>query len=169
MKRVLLLCAVVSVGVFTSLAMAAPTGTITPYVHCTSGSATIPAGQQLVIRSAWATLTPGQAAKFLDHQQIVWSLYTGDGSTLLASSTPAAFGDTTYWSQPVEGTGTIDGVQRKRFLMTYLAPTGVTLQIGESVKLVYSFETDTKLDDGFGYRTAAGTVYATTGCVITGA
>lgn len=168
MKAFIALCAVACTGIFASLALAAPSGTITPYVHCSDGQETVPGGSQLIVRSAWATGSWGNVQKFLDHQKITWSVYSADGSTLLASRTPSAFGDKTFWSEPQFGVGTIDGQDKSRWLTTYLAPTGVTVATGQSVKLVYNWSVDKKLDDDFGYDIRPGTIAETTSCVITG-
>jgi hypothetical protein len=58
----------VFIAYFVPAAAAAPTAVITPYVYCADRQETVPAGQEIVIRSAWATGSWGNVSKFLDSQ-----------------------------------------------------------------------------------------------------
>jgi hypothetical protein len=166
----------IAAGVVVAAAGAVPNaGNFRPYV-CTDGFETIPAGQELVVKVGWATGSFGNVEKFLDHQKVTLEIRSGDGSTVLASSAPAGFGDRTYWSAPEFGVGTIDGQDRSRWLTTYSYATGISLAVGEQVRLVFSWEVDKKLDDDFGYKINPGIIFETNdsvapaeSCIIQGA
>jgi hypothetical protein len=161
--------ALVCAGAFAVAAWAAPNGIITPYIQCADGSETIPALQEIGIRSSWVTANQGQAAKFIAAQKIEWTIY-GMGILdpgVLASSGPQAFGSTAYWSGPFETSRSLSGTQRKVVAWDYGVGTGFRLAAGESVRLVYSFEVNKQINDGLGELTPAGVIFSTQSCIIT--
>jgi hypothetical protein len=150
-----------------SNAEAAPTGTITPYVHCADGSETVPAGQEIIIRSVWATGSWGNVQKFLDWQTIVWN-FRRPNENPFASSGFRSHGIRTFWSTPTSFVGTINGQTKQGYRTTYLEPTGIVLAPGETVLLSYLWTTQKKLDDDFGTKIEPGILSIVNNCEITG-
>ena len=169
LKGLPLVAVVVCAGAFAVATSAAPNGVITPYIQCADGSETIPAGQEIGIRTSWVTANQGQAAKFINAQKLEWTI---DGTGVLdpgvlATSGPQAFGSTSFWSGPVETSRSLSGTQHKVVAWDYGVGTGFRLAAGESVRLVYSFEVNKQINDGLGALTPAGVIFSTTNCIIT--
>jgi hypothetical protein len=148
---------------------AAPTGAITPYIHCTDGSETVPAGQLIVIRTSWVTYSAGLAGDFIKNQKIEWTLYgaSPELAPVLAMSGPQDFGSLQSWTEVGQVTRSIDGHKRNVYEWLYGAQTAIALAAGQAVRLEYTFQVKKPLADGLGANTPAGTVYSTSSCIIT--
>jgi hypothetical protein len=170
LRGLALIAAAACAGVFAAAGVAAPNGVITPYLQCTDGSETIPAQQEIGIRTDWVTEAPGLASNFIAAQKVEWSIFGVSPELfqgVLASSGTQSFGSHQFWNEIGMTTKTINGVQRKVYEWAYGVGTGFRLAAGQTVNLVYSFEVNHNLNDGGGNLTKAGTVYATTSCLIT--
>lgn len=170
LKGLFVVAIFVCAGTFAAATSAAPNGVITPYVHCADGSETIPAGQEIGIRTEWVTANQGQAAKFISAQKIEWTVY-GNSPDLdqgvLATTGTQPFGSTAFWSGPFETSRSLNGTQHKVVAWTYGVGTGFRLAAGSSVRLVYTFAVNQQINDGLGALTPRGTIFATSSCIIT--
>jgi hypothetical protein len=138
-------------------------------LFCTSD--TIPGGTQLSVRIRWVVRNSGQIDKFLSSQLLTWTVYDSSNN-VLASRTPATYGDRTGWSAPVHS-NTVDmnndGVIDDVWYADYLMATGVTVATGETVRIAHSLTANAKTDDGFGFRYNAGdTISSGSNCSVTG-
>ena len=170
LKGLFVVAIFVCAATFAVATSAAPNGVITPYVHCADGSETIPAGQEIGIRTEWVTANQGQAAKFISAQKIEWTVY-GNSPDLdqgvLATTGTQPFGSTAFWSGPFETSRSLNGTQHKVVAWTYGVGTGFRLAAGSSVRLVYTFAVNQQINDGLGALTPRGTIFATSSCIIT--
>jgi hypothetical protein len=144
---------------------------IVPVFCGMNGSAVyeIPTGVPLQLRLGWSVKTSGQASKFLDSQLLSWTVTSSSGA-VLASRTPTTYGDQTYWSGPVYQEILLgDGTREKVYTSNYLAPTGLTLTVGETVTVSYTLTANAKTDDGFGFAyDKFETISTWNGCTVTG-
>jgi hypothetical protein len=168
-KGFVLLAIALCAGILASLAFGAPTGAITPYVHCTDGSETVPAGQLIVIRTSWVTYGQGLANGFIKNQRIEWTLYgaSPELAPVLATSGPQDFGSLLFWNDVGQVTRSINGHPRNVYEWLYGAQTAIALAPGQAVRLEYTFQVQRPLADGLGSNTPAGTIYSTSSCIIT--
>ena len=169
-KGFVLLAVASCAGVLAAVSFAAPTGSITPYVNCTDGSETVPAGQLIVIRTSWVTSTPSLTAKFMKSQKIEWTLFgvSPELASVLASSGTQQFGSLQSWIDVGLVTRLINGTKKmKVYESLYNGQTAVALAAGQQVRLDYTFQVNRNLDDGLGATTPAGTIYSTSSCLIT--
>jgi len=139
-------------------------------LFCTSD--TIPANTELRLRMRWVVRNSGQITKFLSGQKLVWTVYASDGTPLVSRVPSPEYGDLTYWSAPVHSTTADfngDGVVDDVWYADYLAPTGLTLAAGESVRVAYTLTANVKTDDGF-YKgiPAYSTIASGSNCTVTG-
>jgi hypothetical protein len=169
LKGFVLLAVASCASMFAGVALAAPTGEITPYVQCADGSETVPAGQLITIRTSWVTYAPGLATDFIKNQRINWTLYGVSAELLpvLASSGPQDYNSRLSWIDVGQVTRSINGHPRNVYEWLYEGYTAIGLAPGQVVRLEYTFEVQKPLNDGLGERTPKGTVYSTSSCVIT--
>jgi hypothetical protein len=163
-------------GFLVTMASAAPRPSGVVALFC--GHDTIPADTtQLQLRIRWVVRNSGQITKFLAHQKLVWTIYNSDDSVRLAHTPSPEYGDETNWSAPVHFVGDLnnDGVTDDVWYSDYLAPTGITLHVGESVRVAFTLTADSKTDDGFRGEPGAGpwpayqVISSGTSCLVTGA
>jgi hypothetical protein len=168
-KGLVLLTIAFCAGIVASVAVAVPNGGITPYINCTDGSETIPAGQSVAIRTSWVTYSPGLATGFIDNQRIEWTLYgvSPELAPVLASNGPQPFGSRDSWTDVGKVTRSINGHTRNVYEWLYQGNTAITLLPGTVVRLEYTFEVQRTLNDGLGAVTPKGTIYSTSSCIIT--
>ncbi len=153
-----------------AVASAAPTGAITPYIHCTDGVETVPAGQLIVIRTSWVTSSAGLSSIFIKNQMIEWTLHgtSSEQADILATSGPQFFGSLMFWTDVGQVDRSLDGGKAKKvYESLYNGQTAVGLRAGQAVRLEYTFTVNRDLRDGLGPDTPKGTVYSTSSCLIT--
>lgn len=171
-KGIVVLVVAVCAGILAAGAFAAPTGAITPYIQCTDGAETVPAGQLIVVRSSWVTASKRLADKFIASQQIEWTLYgvSPELAPILASSGPQSVGSLLYWTEVGQVQRSINGVTRNVYEWLYNGQTAVALAAGQAVRLEYTFKLDRPLADGLGDVSNPNreeSFYSTSSCLIT--
>jgi hypothetical protein len=180
MRRVILGATVVAAACALLVGSTAATGQVLPAARCFFAASQPPpnhvvvtatAADPLSLRISWVTSQYGNMVKFLKSQQIAWTITT---ATNTYTDDITSFGDTRYWTTPVQTTVNGAGV----WSTTFTAPTGVVLGgrppaggPGEAATLTFSILSDKKVYDDGGqvYTPAPGTnVLSSATCTIEG-
>lgn len=147
MRTLLTLCAaVIAAGVFAGTA-AADTPTTVSIVSCIDlhgGNVTVPAGSTISFRIGWAARSQGLDNNFLKALDLNASV---DGTAI---ADPMS-----YWSAPAPTV--ING--SSAWLTTWLYPTGITLQSGDSLTLVWTGVLTRGVTDGFSHQAFKGDIF----------
>ncbi len=139
MRKLLVVCAaLVAAAVFTG-ASAADTPTTINIAACTlvhGGQMSVPAGSTISFKISWITRTVGLENLFESALDLNASV---DGAPIAdPMSYWSALAPTTTVFNPADG-----------YIITWLYPTGITLQSGDSVTLVWSGDITHAITDGF--------------------
>jgi hypothetical protein len=165
-RLAVVLVAMATVGVATSVASASHQGSVVP-MFCTTH--TIPAGTELVLRLGWAAKNYDQSTLFLGAQNLTWTVTRSDGSAVSRPGPSPTYGDTSNWSAPVYQEAMIDGKRQKTWFTNYQTPTGVVVGLNETVTVTYGLTVDRNVLDGFGYKLTPGvTLGSGNTCSVTG-
>jgi hypothetical protein len=135
--------AMLATGVFAVNATADSPTTVS-IINCVlqhGGQVTVPAGSTISFRIGWAAKTASLDSAFLKDLTLN---ATVDGSPIADAMS--------YWSTPAPTV--ING--NSAYLTTWLYPTGITLQSGDSLTLVWNGVLRHPITDGFGNRAPAG-------------
>ena len=165
-KLVVVLVAIATVGIATSVASASHQGSVVP-MFCTNHS--IPAGSELVLRFGWAAKNYDQSILFLEAQNLTWTVTRSDGSSVSRPAPSPTYGDTSNWSAPVYRESMIDGKRMKNWFTNYQTSTGVVVGLNETVTVTHGLTVDRNVLDGFGYKLTPGvTLGSGNTCSVTG-
>jgi len=124
----MLLGVVVAVACAIGVGLSAASGGVVGYTTCHQKNGdlsnavlvTATASDPLSLRTSWVTSQYGNMQKFLKVQQVSWTVTT---STTTYTDDISTFGDTRYWSSPIQAT--VNGQQV--WMTTFLDNTGIVL------------------------------------------
>lgn len=146
MRKLLVVCAAfIAAGVLTGTS-AADSPTTVSVVGCTllhGGNVTVPAGSTISFRFAWFARTAGLDDTFLRALDLNASVNGG------AVADPSS-----YWSSPTATN--LNGINGD--LTTWLYPTGITLQSGDSLTLVWDGVLSHPITDGITHGSFKGDI-----------